>query len=379
MNHRRLAKNALLSAVRLATARHPVLLPSDASDERAIVRLRAPYKADADVLAIELLEDEPGILTATLLAYEGHFPVVEIWKSPRLPYRGPTTFLHDLERGVVRFGVSMVGTSVPRPATRRFGWRFEMTDGSRTRSRVTGHYRDLIGQPIDARYYEGDDYVDYEAEAAGEGDKLLPLIKAYAATGPALEVGCATGGMLAALAAAGLDPIGVDLSQWAIERAAARVGADRVAVCDVERDPLPSACTSKAPFATIVLWAVLEHFAKPFDVLATLTGYARPGALLFINTTNANSLTHAIFGRRWEGYFDWTHKGVEDLSSTTLPCALDRIGWDVLKLTTERVWATNADPTAASLRDWWDADARFRQLLVERDLGDFMVCVARRR
>jgi hypothetical protein len=29
-----------------------------------------------------------------------------------------------------------------------------------------------------------------------------------------------------------------------------------------------------------------------------------------------------------------------------------------------------------TLRDWWVADARFRRLLTERDLGDFVTCVA---
>jgi hypothetical protein len=30
----------------------------------------------------------------------------------------------------------------------------------------------------------------------------------------------------------------------------------------------------------------------------------------------------------------------------------------------------------AWLKDWWVADARLRRLLTERDLGDFVTCVA---
>jgi hypothetical protein len=42
------------------------------------------------------------------------------------------------------------------------------------------------------------------------------------------------------------------------------------------------------------------------------------------------------------------------------------------------VWDGNADPTHATLREWWASDARFRRLLTERDLGDLITCVATR-
>jgi hypothetical protein len=45
-------------------------------------------------------------------------------------------------------------------------------------------------------------------------------------------------------------------------------------------------------------------------------------------------------------------------------------------LSTHSVWDGSADPVHETLRDWWVADARFRRLLTERDLGDFVTCVA---
>ena len=101
--------------------------------------------------------------------------------------------------------------------------------------------------------------------------------------------------------------------------------------------------------------------------------------MLLINTTNADSLSHRIFDADWEGYFDWTHHSVDTLTVSTLASMLDASGWDVAQMATSRLWTVDADPRAATLRDWWAADARFRRLLVDRDLGDFVTCVAIKR
>jgi hypothetical protein len=96
-------------------------------------------------------------------------------------------------------------------------------------------------------------------------------------------------------------------------------------------------------------------------------------------TTNADSLSHRIFADDWEGYFDWTHHGIDCISVRTLRDAFAPPHWDLVRLTTGTFWAAGADPLVATLREWFDADARFRRLLAERDLGDFLLCVAVRR
>jgi hypothetical protein len=67
---------------------------------------------------------------------------------------------------------------------------------------------------------------------------------------------------------------------------------------------------------------------------------------------------------------------VDQITVTKLREELPRLGWCVSELTTRLLWDADADPTRATLRQWWAADARFRRLLVERDLGDFITCVA---
>jgi len=372
-----LLKNALLACLSRLTGRHAILLPFQARDEDSILALRAPYRIEGSVCRVDLLEPGPGRLTATLLGYAGHFPVRTIWTGAERAYGGRSTLELDLTTGVVRFGDGEWGR-VPLPLPdRRFCWQLDLTDSrGRRRSRLTGHYRTVEGSAIGQSYYSGQNYVDHEAESAGDHGDIVEILKRHAARGPVLEVGCATGGLLAALDAAGLPSIGVDVSAWAVARAAERLGAGHAWLCDVERDPLPGEVKARGPFGALVLAAVFEHFRDPFAVLATLTECARPGTVLLIMTANAHSLSHALFGSDWEGYFDWTHHGVDQVTVTSLREELPQLGWKVSELTTRLIWDTDADPTRATLRQWWAADARFRRLLVERELGDFITCVA---
>jgi len=144
----------------------------------------------------------------------------------------------------------------------------------------------------------------------------------------------------------------------------------------VEQDQFPDDVLQRAPFCTIVLWAVLEHFSDPLSVLERLTPLCSTGCTLLINTTNADSLTHFLFAEQWEGHFDWTHRGVDLITARRVRQWLSTLGWRIQWLTTHLIWDGDADPTRATLRDWWGADSRFRQLLTERELGDLLRVVA---
>ena len=267
---------------------------------------------------------------------------------------------------------------VPLPS-RRFTWTFQLDrqDGASPRARVTGHYLPGSGD-VDDTYYSGDNYVDYETESLTTRESIVEFARQYPYGGTALEIGCATGALLEDLQRAGFDAVGVDYSAWAVERARARVGADRVWQCDIERDRDPEALTARAPFGALIMLSVLEHFADPFGVLERLSALVAPGGRLFLTTTNAGGLGRSLFGKDWEGYFDWTHLGVDRVSAQSLREGLGRIGWRIDQLETTVVWDGNADPTHATLREWFASDARFRRLLVERDLGDLISCVATR-
>lgn len=370
-------KGLFLRALSRITNRHAVLLPAEAGSDDALIDLRAPYRVTGTVLTVDLRETGSGRLSATLLGYEGHFPVRVLWTGEAREYPGPSALGLDLVSGAVRLGGSDWGR-VPLPLPgRRFCWKLRLVapDGH-VRERLTGHYVPLDVSAVGREYFEGENYVDHEAQSAADHQEIVRLLRAHGARAPVLEIGCATGGLLAALDAEGLTGVGVDISEWAIARSAERLGPGRTWVCDVEKDELPASITARRPFGTLVLAAVLEHFREPFAVLARLTPLAAPGTVLVISTTNRDSLCQMLFGSEWEGHFDWTHRSVDQISARTLRAELHALGWRIERLTTDLVWDISADPTRATVREWWASDARFRRLLAERELGDIVTCVA---
>ena len=371
------AKALALRLLSALTGRHAVLLPAQAGHEASILDVRGPYRVDGPVLTLEVREPLSGRIRATLLSYNGHFPTKTLWTGDWRAYEGPCALTVDITAGDVRISGERWGR-VPLPLPgRRFCWRLDWVGGpaGARRQRLTGHYLSGAGA-IGSEYFEGGNYVDHEAESANERAEIVGLLLAHRASGPVLEIGCATGGLLAACEAAGLAAVGVDVSAWAVARATERVGAGRAWVCDVEKEDLPPEVAARAPFGALVLAAVLEHFREPFAVLARLSRLAAPDAVLVIVTTNRDSLSHILFGSQWEGHFDWTHKSVEQLSAPTLRAELSALGWRIERMKTDRVWDVSADPARATLREWWASDARFRRLLVERELGDLLTCVA---
>jgi 2-polyprenyl-3-methyl-5-hydroxy-6-metoxy-1,4-benzoquinol methylase len=351
-----------------------VLLPEVAGSEQSILPVHAPYRVEGSRLHLRIAEPAKGSLQATLWAYVGYFPSRLLWRSPPMPYEGPCVFSHDLDSGEVSVGTTRCGLA-PRVPGRRFCWELEFSGSGVRRKRMTGHYVPGEGA-VDDTYYSGANYVDHEAESAGDVPHVLRLLRAHEAQGPILEIGCATGGLLKTLLEAGYDAAGVDISEWAVARAHERIGENRAALCNFEVEALPEAISRRGPFRTLILWAVLEHFTRPLAVISKLGEIAVPGSTLVINTSNCRSLTHLLFGRDWEGYFDWTHHGVDQVSPECLRQALVSAGWQVRELRTSMVWDSAADPSHATLRDWWNADARFRQMVAERELGDFLTCVA---
>jgi len=370
-------KDLCLRLLSRATNRHAVLLPQEAGRDDALIDLRAPYRVDGPTLTVELREPGPGRLSATLLGYKGHFPTRTIWVGAAREYPGPCGLRLDLASGAVRLGGSDWGR-VPLPLQgRRFCWKLRLASpAGRVRGRLTGHYLPIDTPGVGREYFEGDNYVDHEAQSAADHGEIVRLLQTHGARAPVLEVGCATGGLLAALDAAGLPSVGLDVSEWAVARAAERLGPGRAWVCDVEKGELPAAVTAQRPFGTLVLAAVLEHFRDPFAVLARLTPLAARGTVLVVITTNRDSLSQMLFGAQWEGHFDWTHRSVEQISVKVLRAELPARGWRIEELTTNLVWDISADPTRATLREWWAADARFRRLLAESELGDIITCVA---
>jgi len=101
--------------------------------------------------------------------------------------------------------------------------------------------------------------------------------------------------------------------------------------------------------------------------------------LLFLHTSNSNSLTHRLFGTNWEGYSDYSHYGVDQITSTSLRVWLDRLGWDIIHWECGRIWAEGVDPVLMRLKEVFEVVPEMKVFLEEMELGDAIQVVARKR
>ena len=137
---------------------------------------------------------------------------------------------------------------------------------------------------------------------ARRAEQLLP------AGGSVLDLGCASGGLLAVLRARAAHSAGLELSATAA-RAAAEV-ADIVVQGALEDRDLPF---QDGSFDLVVLADVLEHLADPVAALRRAGGWARPGGAVLLSVPNvAHWRARLTLARgRWpaedSGTFDASH------------------------------------------------------------------------
>jgi methionine biosynthesis protein MetW len=137
---------------------------------------------------------------------------------------------------------------------------------------------------------------------AAHAQRLLP------AQGRVLDLGCASGGLLALLRARASHLAGLELSATAAQ-AAAQV-ADHVVQGALEDADLPFEADS---FDLVVLADVLEHLSDPVAALRRAAGWAKPGAAVLLSVPNiAHWRARLTLARgRWpaeeSGTFDASH------------------------------------------------------------------------
>jgi methionine biosynthesis protein MetW len=137
---------------------------------------------------------------------------------------------------------------------------------------------------------------------AAHAQRLLPE------GGRVLDLGCASGGLLALLRPRAGHLAGLELSATAAH-AASQV-ADQVVQGALEDPGLPFAPDS---FDLVVLADVLEHLADPLAALRRAAGWARPGAAVLLSVPNVAhwaarlTLARGRWPARDSGTFDSSH------------------------------------------------------------------------
>jgi 2-polyprenyl-3-methyl-5-hydroxy-6-metoxy-1,4-benzoquinol methylase len=146
-------------------------------------------------------------------------------------------------------------------------------------------------------YAEADDAV-YEAESANRwktAQRHLRIIGRYtSAPGCLLDVGCASGGFLRAMADAGWRVYGVEPSASQYERAKRMLGGKgEVQNCVLEEARLPRG------IGVLTLFDVLEHVTHPVAFLDLCASHLGAGGMLILNVPRIDSFFAKLLRRRW--------------------------------------------------------------------------------
>jgi len=233
-----------------------------------------------------------------------------------------------------------------------------------------------VKDEILARYGSkfGKDYLSYEIENENsflqlqklalkdsgfyQTEKVLMLRKTQA---PAvLDIGCATGALLAFLRDRGWNVKGVEISP-------AAEYAHNVRQLDVQNIPLEEIAFSSGSFDIVLASHLIEHLNDPFSFLKEVHRILKDNGKLFITTPNISGLQAYLYGSRWRSaIFDHLYL----FSARTLKKMLRRAGFKVEKLSTWGGIAAGLAPV------WIKKSADF--LAKRLGFGDVMIMRAKK-
>jgi SAM-dependent methyltransferase len=181
-----------------------------------------------------------------------------------------------------------------------------------------------------ANYFDGGalGYADYNFLPELNARNMWPKLKAdlgttIPRTGSLLDVGCATGGFLAAAQADGWEVHGTELASSAAERARSVNGVR------VEQGRLVPE-DNRGPFTLITMWHVLEHLINPRDELKRLSALLETSSgILFIELPNWNSAGRFLRGRSWSQLTPPEH--INYFTPRALRTLLETVGLNVIR------------------------------------------------
>jgi SAM-dependent methyltransferase len=116
----------------------------------------------------------------------------------------------------------------------------------------------------------------------------------HAKPGHLVEIGPGAGAFSRAALNAGFDVTAIEMDSRACEYLRAVVGISAINSA-VPEDVLPTLRPSRA----IVLWHVIEHLPRPWEVLEQAARNLEPGGVLAIAAPNPRALQFKLLRRRW--------------------------------------------------------------------------------
>jgi len=159
--------------------------------------------------------------------------------------------------------------------------------------------------------------------------------------GVVLDVGCGTGGFLAALCHDGLwQGVGVDFAAGAVQVARRQGVSARLGELSDLRFP-------DAEFDAVTLWEVIEHVLDPLELIQEIHRILKPGGRLWLSTPNGESWQARFWRQFWRGWDPPRHLQV--FSPQSLAYLLRLAGFEAV-----RKWAFPQERyyLVASARQW---------------------------
>jgi SAM-dependent methyltransferase len=193
------------------------------------------------------------------------------------------------------------------------------------------------------RYEEENQYAYRDLELLALGDLGLeglsrPLFERSRAAGRgprALDVGCATGALLAALRDRGWEPQGVEISA-----AQAAYGEARHSL-PIFAGTLEAASFPSGSFELVHASHLIEHLNEPGSFIDEAARLLAPGGLLVLTTPNAASLQAWLKGKDWRSAI-YDHLYL--FSRRSLIALVESRGFSVLRRVTWGGWARGLRP-----------------------------------
>ncbi len=179
-----------------------------------------------------------------------------------------------------------------------------------------------------------------------EWDRRRALLLAEARPGErVLDLGCGAGRFVAALRDAGVDPVGVEIAEAALERARHNApGADLRLLEPDGSLPLEHASVD-------LVWCseVLEHVADTEHLLLEARRVLRHGGRLLVTVPFHGRVKAALIGLlRFESHFDPAGQHLRFYTRRSLTAALERAGFTHARV---RAWG-GAPPLRTGLMAW---------------------------
>jgi 2-polyprenyl-3-methyl-5-hydroxy-6-metoxy-1,4-benzoquinol methylase len=226
-----------------------------------------------------------------------------------------------------------------------------------------------VVEQVRNRYREGhgEDYLSYEQANETAFLRLQELAlgdagffddaDAISAGGPKiLDIGCATGALLASLRDKGWQTTGVEIST----PQAAYARKERA--LDVRTLPLEENRFDSGSFQAVLASHLIEHLNDPAAMVREVFRILAPKGRFFVTTPNIGGFQARLFGSRWRSaIFDHLYL----FSTKTLSALLTQSGFRVEKIATWGGLAAGLAPRP--IKSWADKTAK------KLGLGDVMI------